>query len=312
VSRTISRKASIALTAALVAAPRFARAQGLTQVEIGVNSNESNADAFYAKDAGVFTRNGLDVDIQVLNGGAAVAAAITGGTLQIGASNVLSLATAIARGLPFVAIAPATVAETAHATSGVVVLANGPVHSAKDLNGKVVSGISLGGIDQLGAYSFIDKYGGDSSTIKYIELPPPGVPGALEAGRISAGLVPEPLLSELLAGGKVRSLGHSYDGIGPRFMSVVFFAKRDWANANAALVKTFAASLLAGEAWADANPAAAAASLGKWTKTTVDRRRMVTGKTLDPALLQPLLDSAFKYKLLPRQMTATELIWKSP
>jgi NitT/TauT family transport system substrate-binding protein len=231
--------------------------------------------------------------------------------LQAGASNVLSLATAIARGLPFAAIAPATVAESAHPTSGVVVAANGPIRTVKDLDGKVVSGISLGGIDQLGAYSFIDRYGGDSSTIKYIELPPPGVPSALEAGRIAAGLVPEPLLSEVLAGGKVRSLGHSYDGIGARFMSVVFFAKRDWANANAALVSTFAASLIAGEAWADANPAAATASLGRWTKTTVDRRRMVTTKTLDPALLQPLLDSAFKYKLLPRKLEASELIWSA-
>lgn len=304
----ISRKTSLAGAAALLF-PRIAGAQTLTTLQIGVNSNESNADAFYAKDAGIFAKNGLDVDINVLTGGAAVGAAVTGGTLQVGAANLLTLVTAIARGLPFVAIAPAAISEEAHPASGIVVAADSPIHGAKDLDGKIVSGISIGGLDQLAAYAWIDKNGGDSSTIKYIELPPPSVPTALEQGRIAAGLVPEPLLSAELEKGGLRLLGHGYDGIAPRFQTVVWFAKRDWANANAATVRAFATSLTQGQAWANANPQLAIASLSKWTKSNVDRLRTAVSTTLDPALMQPLIDSAYKYKMLPRRVTPAEVIW---
>jgi NitT/TauT family transport system substrate-binding protein len=304
----LSRKESIALGVAFASWPRFVAAQAATAVAIGVNSNESNAEAFYAKDSGIFARNGLDVDVNVLNGGAAVASAITGGTLQIGASNVLSLATAIAKGLPFVAIAPAAIHDTAHPTSGILVAPQGPIHNARDLNGKIISGISIGGLDQLAALAWVDKFGGDSSTVKYIELPPPAVPIALEQNRISAGLVGEPLLSDQMATG-LRLLGHGYDGIAPHFEIVAWFAKRDWVAANPDVVRAFSASLAQGGAWAAANPEPGMASLSKWTKTKVTKLRMEVAKTLDPALLRPLLDSAYKYKFLPRPVPPSDLIW---
>jgi hypothetical protein len=43
----------------------------------------------------------------------------------------------------------------------------------------------------------------------------------------------------------------------------------------------------------------------------VDKLRQPMATTLDPAMLQPLLDAAFKDKLLPRPLVAADLIWKS-
>lgn len=121
-----------------------------TVLRIGVNLTTSDADPFYAQDIGLFRRAGLNVTIQSLSGGAAIASAVASGDLDIGVSNMLSLGNAVARGIPIKAIAPGYLYDTNVPLSRVVVAPNGPIHTAKDLNGKVVCGLSVGGMDQLG------------------------------------------------------------------------------------------------------------------------------------------------------------------
>ena len=42
--------------------------------------------------------------------------------------------------------------------------------TAKDLSGKILAGVSLGGLDQLSLEAWLDKNGGDSAASKYVEL----------------------------------------------------------------------------------------------------------------------------------------------
>jgi NitT/TauT family transport system substrate-binding protein len=294
-------------TAAAFAVPTAARAQAPLAVKLGTNSNEANAEAYYAQDAGIFAKNGLAVEMVTLGGGAAIAAAIAGGSLQAGSSNTLSLAVAKSRGLPFIAIAPGATHDTSKPTSMMAVAPDSPVHTAKDLNGKIVAGISIGGLDNLAALAWVDRFGGDAASIKFVEIPPTAIADALEQKRIDAGLLPEPYLERELK--RVRTIGKSYDGIGSLFQQVVWVAHMDWVAKNPATARSLAASLLQGEAWALDNPTQAAAILSKYTKQPVDRIRQTTAKAFDPALIQTLLDSAYKYKLLSQPMRAADLIW---
>jgi hypothetical protein len=59
--------------------------------------------------------------------------------------------------------------------------------------------------------------------------------------------------------------------------------------------------------WANKNPAAAAKILGKYMAIDEPRTHAQYAAKLDPALIQPILDGAAKYKLLPRSMTFAEL-----
>ena len=102
----LSRKASLMLGGAFIAAPSFARADA-TELNVGLNSNEITAQAYYAQEAGIFKKNGLNVNLQKMAGGNVVAAAIVGGSLQVGASNCMSFASSVIKGLPFTAIGPA-------------------------------------------------------------------------------------------------------------------------------------------------------------------------------------------------------------
>jgi NitT/TauT family transport system substrate-binding protein len=302
------RSWTAAAAAALAAGPLArARAQTLVPIKLGHAGNETNAEAYYAQDSGIFTKNGLSVELQAMRGGAAVAAAISGGALQAGSSNTLSLAVSRARGLPFLAIAPGATYDTNKPTSMIAVKPDGPVHGGRDLNGQIVGGISIGGIDNLAMLSWIDKNGGEASTVKFVEIPPVTVADALEAGRIAASTLPEPYLTAQAR--RIRTIGKSYDGIAPFFELSLWIADGEWANKNPAVTRALASSLVQGAAWAWENPNRAAAILSKYTSQPVDHIRQETAKTLEPGQIQPMLDGAYKYKLLPRQMRAAEIIW---
>src|ERR1700760_1101069 len=81
-----------------------ATAQTTSVIHVGLAPFEGQAGPYYAQDLGLFKAAGLDVDIQQFNSGAAIVAAIVGGSLQIGGGNPLPLAQARARGLKIVLI----------------------------------------------------------------------------------------------------------------------------------------------------------------------------------------------------------------
>lgn len=66
--------------------------------------------------------------------------------------------------------------------------------------------------------------------------------------------------------------------------------------------------------WANAHRAATAAILMRIAKLTPERmqalaaHRVVYGETLDPRLVQPLIDAAARYGVVPSTFPATELL----
>ena len=61
-----------------------------------------------------------------------------------------------------------------------------------DLNGKTLAVAGLGSFAQYSAQYWIDKNGGDSKTVKFVEVSPPEMPAALEAHRVDAAAPFEP------------------------------------------------------------------------------------------------------------------------
>jgi len=55
-------------------------------------------------------------------------------------------------------------------TTALVVAKNSPLRTAKDLSGKTIAVNALLGIQQIAAEAWIDKNGGDSTTVKFVEL----------------------------------------------------------------------------------------------------------------------------------------------
>jgi NitT/TauT family transport system substrate-binding protein len=290
---------------ALLRAPASAQT---VPVRIGAANNEANAYVFFASDMGFFEKNGLTAEISILQNGAAIGAAVAGGSLDIGTSSPFVFMNARRHGLPYTIIAPGALYQSATASSLLVVPANSPIRTAKDLNGKVVGGITVGAMDQLAIWAWLDRNGGDSTTVKVVEVPPSSMVAAMEEGRLAAALIPDPQLTA--AGNRIRSLGKAYDAIAPTMMISIWFATIDWATKNPASVQKFHDAMAQTAVWAQANPDKAAVILEKWTKIKVPRIHTFNGTRLDAALIQPIYDDAWKYKMIDAPVDAKTYFWK--
>jgi NitT/TauT family transport system substrate-binding protein len=287
------------VVALLVALPLRAQAQTLTPVHVMVLPIDSAAEVYYAADMGFFTKQGLNVDFQPGANGGAIAAAVSTDAVDIGYSDLVTLAKGYLKGIPFVAIAPAAIWTSDAPVAGLVVESNSPIKSAKDLAGKVIAVPGLGSLAEYSPRAWIDQNGGDASTAKYIEMPYAAMPAALAAGRIDVAYISEPFLAVVKK--DVRVLGYSHNAIAKHFLQSAWFTTPQWAKDHADAVRRFAAAMRETAAWANqkANRARSAEILAKYTKiepaTVAAMERARFGDTLAASAIQPAIDVTAKY-----------------
>ncbi|MGA2395651.1 MAG: ABC transporter substrate-binding protein [Candidatus Lustribacter sp.] len=285
--------------AALLSSSAALRAQAAAPLRVGTILVEAAAEIYFAQDAGFFAKAGLVADIQAFDTGPAIAAAVVANALDIGYITVDAAAAIHQKHVPLVLIAPSAeyLSPTTQGTSAFMVPANSTVRSGSDLNGKTIAVIALNGITHIAARAWIDQNGGDSTTAKFIEVPPPAMPAALAAARVDAAWVTEPFLAA--AKKSARVLGYGFDVIGKRFLLNAWFTTQTWAREHPDLVLRFAQTMRETAAWANANHAASAPIVAKYTKIdpgiVANMTRSYYADQLTPALLQPLADISAKY-----------------
>jgi NitT/TauT family transport system substrate-binding protein len=284
----------------------------LPVVTVGTIPSDTAAVVNYARDLGEFTRAGLDVRISIMNNGPTVAAAVTGGALDVGAMNSGSLAVARARGVPLKFFAPCALQTPATKNDVIMVRGDSPIRTGADLNGKTVGIVAVKTMQYAAALAWIDKHGGDAKTVKFIEVPFPQMVGALDQARVDAAIPSEPFASIARAKGH-RVIGYTYDAMAPRFMLFGFAATDRWLQARPDLAVKFAAAIRKAATWANAHHEQSAAMLVALTKVDPalarSMERATYGTTLDPSLIQPVIDVIAKYGILERPIDPNELVW---
>lgn len=246
-------KARAILCAALfVALCAPARSQTNT-ITVATASGDSAAEVYYARDMGFFAKEGLDVRIQPGANGSAMASAVPPTRYDIGYSDLVTLAKAYLEGIPFVTIASAALWASTKPNAGLVVLPRSPITTAKDLTGKIVAVPGLATLAEYSPRAWIDQAGGDSASVKFIELPFAAMPGALSAGRIDTAYLSGPFLATIE--NQIRVLDYTHDAAAKRFLQSACFTTPRWANAHPGLVRRFAAAIAETAAWANHNPA---------------------------------------------------------
>ena len=285
-----------------------AEAQGLVSVTAAAGLIEAQAEGYYAVDQGIFRKHGLDVQIQTLRNGAAIAAAVAGGSAQFGVSNTLQLAQSQAHGIPFAVVALGDMHDERYPLSGLIVTASSGITSGKGLNGKTIGVATLRGLDQLAATALVDRQGGNSRTVQFVELSATASLDALFQGRVAAITLEPPQLEAALATNRVRNLGDIENAIAPHWVATDWFSTTDYLRNNPDVGRRFAAAIYEAGQWSMANPAAAAVALSKVLRSTekATHARFATGS--DPALLQSVLDVAARYGYVP-PTKATNMLW---
>jgi NitT/TauT family transport system substrate-binding protein len=303
-----------ALGAALAAAgvPALVRAQTGIPIRVGTVAADSYAEPYYAADIGAFTKAGLNADTTTFNNGAVLAAACAGGTIDVGCGDIVSITNAVGHGVPFVVIAGGGLSTTTALTTVLCVAKNSPLRSPKELEGAAIGVVSLVSLSSAAVKAWLDENGVDVTKVKIVEIPFPQMGGALERGAIAAALITEPALSA--AGPDVRAFAKPYDAVAKQFISGYWFTTRDWLAANPEAAKQFVGAIYETARWANGHQGESLRILVKYTKLDSERarsmNRSIYATSLDPRLMQPVLNVAAKYKAIERPFTAAELIAK--
>jgi ABC-type nitrate/sulfonate/bicarbonate transport system substrate-binding protein len=310
------RRVAFAVLALTLFANASARAQSSLQEPIRVAASITGADTgpvLYALKQGLFKKAGLDIEFSSMTSGGAIAQAVAGGSIDIGYANTPAMITGHARGIPFLLIAPEGQYETDFPESLMFVRKDSKLASGKDFAGKTIGVPTLLDMQAISMIAWIDATGGDSSTVKFIELPPSAILPALLDGRIDACSFAEPWKSQALAGGNARVLAKAMDAIAPHLLVTGWFATRPYVETHRDAVVRFEHVMQDAAKYANAHRLEMVSYIADFTKIDAGALAEATGHVtyptaLDPALLQPLINVSAKYKLIPKSFDAGELI----
>jgi NitT/TauT family transport system substrate-binding protein len=290
--------AVLGAAAAVELVPVRARAQASRTLRVAVPPSEDAAAIHFADEMGFLAKAGLAVDIQTMQNNPAIAAAVASGAVDIGHGGVDTLAASHSKGIPLRVIAPSGeyVSPQMQRGAGLFVPAASPVRVARDLNGKIAAVAGLHGLTMTATCAWIDTNGGDSSTMRFIEVAFPSMAAALASGRVDAAFITEPFLDDALKSG--RALAYGFDSIARHFLVAAWFANTSWIQANPDAVARFSQAMHETALWANRHPDQSAAIFVKFTKMDpAVIAKMVRGhyaEQMTPALMQPLIDASAK------------------
>jgi NitT/TauT family transport system substrate-binding protein len=271
---------------------------------------EGDALLFLAQSEGYFARAGVNVDVRAMNSGDAIAAAIVAGEVAVGSMNTVSLAIAHQNGIAIKIIAPGALYDSSVPGTQLMVRKDSPIRTGSDLNGKTVAVNVLKGSAQMAVYAWVDKNGGDSKSVRWVETPFSVMAAALEANRIDAASIPEPAATAARA--TCRSLGAPNDAIARRYLISQYVASESWIQTHADAARRIRAALRAAAIWYDANRAQSVAPVAALTKqdpAVIARSiRSLFGESAEAGLVQPVIDVAARYGVLKGSFPASELI----
>lgn len=311
---TTSRSAFITASAAAVAAgalPLRSQAADPIALRVATLPFDMGGQGFYAQELGYVKDANLAVDLSWNLTGSAVGAAVASGSIDIGHNSVVSLAVAHDHGLPFVIIAPSASYRRSEPTSVLFTLNSSPIRVAKDLTGKTIAVAGLASITQLSVQAWLDQNGGDAAAVKFLEISFAAMPAALLARRVDAAQIPDPGASEARRNPNFRTLAHCLDVFGDNYLIGGWFSTVDWARKNGEAIRRFNAVMERAAKWANEHHRESAQLLEKAIKVKVgDAYRVPFLGRLEPALVQPEIDVAARYKVIKASFPGSEIIYR--
>lgn len=301
------------------AVPTIVRSQTTTPVRVAGVFSDLFAEPFYAEAAGAFAKHGFTVNASSLNNAGAVAAAIGGGSLEMGCGDLISGVNAIVAGVPILLVAGGGMyRQPIDAPANILAVASSStISSPRDLVGKSIGVPTLVGLTTVCLRSWLPAHGVPLASVKLIEIPPPAAGPALERGVIDAALLSEPFVT--IDKGTIRSVGQPFDAaadhaVHKEFCVSVWYASKAWMEQDRVRAHNAVAAINETAQWANTHHAETLAILlrnGKLDPTKVGgMQRVAFATALTPDLIQPVLDIANQQKVFSRPVDAKSLISK--
>jgi NitT/TauT family transport system substrate-binding protein len=256
-----------------------------TKVNITALAIEPTALAFYAKERGFFSREGIDARITVINDPLQAPAAVLSGTAAFSSYSVGGLAVLKSRGAPGRLVAAGALYRPGVPTTALVSAKGKRFRRAGDLVGKTIAIDATNTAAHIGLLRWLKRNGVDAGDVHFVEMPFPQMVGPLSRGSVDAAVLPEPVLTLALQRGAVRVAPILNAVCARDCLATVWMARRD---VDPSLAARFRSAIQAAAAWANSeeNERASGAILAKYSK-------------LDPALIAKVTRTRFATRLRP-------------
>jgi NitT/TauT family transport system substrate-binding protein len=286
---------------------------GPTTLTVGVIPIADVAPLYLGMKKGFFEEQQLEIKPQLAEGGAAITPAVLSGDFQIGFSNTISLLIAASQDLPVQIISQGVLAGKSEeeAWADLLVLKDGPIKDAKDLEGKTIAVNTLKNICEVTIKASLEQDGVAVDTLEFTEVPFPDMNAALEAGRVDAACVVEPFVSQGKAG-KARGIDPFYVRTAPDLTVATYFTSTEYAEQNPDVVDRFVEAMNKSLTYAQSHPDEVRQVLLDYTEIPPEAAEQIKLPIWRPDLNEPTIEQlselSLKYGLIEEKPDLDELI----
>jgi NitT/TauT family transport system substrate-binding protein len=286
---------------------------GLTAVKVGVIPIVDVAPIYLGVQEGFFEEEGLDVTLELAQGGAAIVPAVVSGEYQFGFSNNTSLLVASSQGLPLKAVAAGnfTTGTPGDDFGAVVAPEDSDIEDAADLADRTVAVNTLNNIGDTTIRKVVDDAGGDPAAVEFVEMGFPDMPAAVAGGQVDAAWIVEPFLTMALQQG-AKVVASNFAETDPELMIASYFTSAQEIAENPETVEAFTAAMDKSLAYAEEHPDETRAVLDSYTeidpavKDAMVMPRFAPG--LEASSFQVLADLGLEYGTFDEPVDVGQLL----
>lgn len=267
--------------------PALAQANRLIPLKVGTLKQASLTDVWVAKQAGIFEKNGLDVELIEFRSGNEAIAAQRGGHVDIVLSIPGTAMNANERGFDLVLIAQNETAKKEGPDSGALIVLNASgINDVAGMAGKKIALSNLHSQYHVAVQVVLKKHGVDPAKVTFLELPFASHPDALKSKQIDAAASLDPWTTQLRNSGFAKVLAWNYVELLPEQPIGAWYVRADYAQKNAPTVARFSSAIRDAIEYMNADPERA-------------RRNVAAYTGLDPALTRDLPLNNWSYQIKP-------------
>jgi NitT/TauT family transport system substrate-binding protein len=264
----INRRAALGALVAASAALTFPVLAQSRKIIFGYTAVTDFASVFVAAEQGYFSKNKLDVELKFIPLNSTIPAAIQSDSLQIGGPTPSVYLQAVDGGLDHVVVAGGGVTSKTNTGFGFVARPGSGIRTPQDCIGKKIGVPGLGAFLHVTFRGWLKQNGVDYKKVNFVEASFPQHGDLLRGGSIDAVVSADPFMSRMVDSGAGYVASYYSTFLEQGNPTIVYTAKRDWAQKNAAQVKLFQSAIQEAAAFnaQTKNDAAVRAAIGKYIK----------------------------------------------
>jgi NitT/TauT family transport system substrate-binding protein len=305
------------VAAAAVAGTGMNAARGqdnkLLPLRIGILKIASSTNLWAAKQAGIFEKNGLDVQFLQFRSGNEAIAAQRGGHVDVVLSIPGTAMTANERGFNLVLVSQSETAHKQGPDSGaLIVLKDSGINSVADLAGKKIALSNVHSQKYVCDVTLLKKYGVDRSKVTFLEIPYSSHPAVLRSKQIDVSACLDPWTTVMRTSSYAKVIAWDYVDTIPEQPIGGWYARADFVREHREAVDRFARSSRDSIDYINADVERArkyvAAFTGLKASLVEDMPLIKWSYEIDPAKWQAVVDMMHESGQLQRPHKASEYL----